>query len=117
MARFEMRLTEDEKERITQIARMYGMSTSTYVKSVALGYKPIPLVEVKHVNQLMEVNADLGRLGNLLKYWLSSDPKYQVATKMKIEKVLPKLLIEIAEEKLELFSIIKQIGKQFKMKK
>lgn len=78
---------------------MYGMSTSTYVKSVALGYKPIPLMEVKHVNQLMEVNADLGRLGNLLKYWLSSDPKYQVATKMKIERILSKLLIEIAEEK------------------
>ena len=36
-----------------------------------MGYQVDSIVDIKQVNELSRVNADLGRLGGLLKLWLA----------------------------------------------
>lgn len=63
------------------------------------------------IQELMKINSDLSRLGNLIKYWLANDPKLQVATKLKIENKLPEILNIIQEQKLNIGDLASDIRK------
>lgn len=40
-----------------------------------MGYQVESIVDIEQVVELSRVNADLGRLGGLLKLWLANDPR------------------------------------------
>lgn len=65
------RALDSEKKLIEERALSCGMKTGAYVRSLALGYSPRSLNDHKVTKDLLTVNADLGRLGGLLKLWLS----------------------------------------------
>lgn len=69
-------LTQDEYERITLKADMYGIKKSQYVRRVALGY-PLPpcRADQKALQELIHVHKDLNRMGGLFKLWLTKDQK------------------------------------------
>ncbi|MDN8926684.1 conjugal transfer transcriptional regulator TraJ, partial [Staphylococcus aureus] len=43
--------------------------------AVGQGYKITGVVDYEHVRELARINGDLGRLGGLLKLWLTDDPR------------------------------------------
>lgn len=96
-ARIEFRISPEEKIQIEEMAKLHGMKTSQFIRKITLGYEPISLIEAKKIQELMKINSDLSRLGNLIKYWLANDPKLQIATKLKIENKLPEILNIIQE--------------------
>jgi hypothetical protein len=49
------------------------MSVSAYLLNVGLGYQVRGILDNKRVEELARINGDLGRLGGLLKLWLSDD--------------------------------------------
>ncbi|HYF89661.1 plasmid mobilization protein [Azospirillum sp.] len=63
-----------ERARIEAQAEAAGLSVSAYLRSVGLGYQPRSVVDLDAVERLAKVNADLGRLGGLLKLWLTDTP-------------------------------------------
>ncbi|WP_217992374.1 conjugal transfer transcriptional regulator TraJ [Nitrosomonas ureae] len=63
----------EEGEVIKEQAEKCGLSTSEYLKKLGLGYEPTSIVDNQKVNELAKINGDLGRLGGLLKLWLSDD--------------------------------------------
>ncbi|MCM8739309.1 conjugal transfer protein TraJ [Azospirillum sp. A1-3] len=63
-----------ERARIEVKAEAAGLSVSAYLRSVGLGYQPRSVVDLEAVERLAKVNADLGRLGGLLKLWLTDTP-------------------------------------------
>lgn len=63
----------DEKARLESAARAVGMSVSAYLLNVGLGYQVRGILDNKRVEELARINGDLGRLGGLLKLWLSDD--------------------------------------------
>lgn len=65
----------DEKILIQENAEASGLSVACFVRRVAMGYQVDSIVDIKQVNELSRVNADLGRLGGLLKLWLANDPR------------------------------------------
>ena len=65
----------EEEEAIAQNARQAGMSVATYLRSVGHGYPIKSVVDHEKVEDLLRVNADLGRLGGLLKLWLTDDSR------------------------------------------
>ena len=52
-----------------------GLSLSAFLRNVGVGYPVRSIVDQKQIAELAKINADLGRLGGLLKLWLAGDPR------------------------------------------
>jgi hypothetical protein len=52
-----------------------GLSVSTYLRRIGQGRQVKSVVDAEQVRELVKVNGDLGRLGGLLKLWLTNDVK------------------------------------------
>ena len=65
----------DEKEIIQSRAKDCSLSMSSYLRNLGLGYVPKSILDSKLVLELVKINADLGRLGGLLKMWLTNDER------------------------------------------
>ena len=65
----------DEKETIERQAKQAGMSVARYLREVGQGYQINGVVDYEQVRELARINGDLGRLGGLLKLWLTNDER------------------------------------------
>jgi len=62
-----------EKQCIEAKAESAGMSAARYLREVGQGYQINGVVDYEQVRELARINGDLGRLGGLLKLWLTDD--------------------------------------------
>ena len=65
----------EEKARIEANAKSAGMSVARFLREVGQGYRVKSVVDYQQVRELARINGDLGRLGGLLKLWLSNDER------------------------------------------
>ncbi|MFM0216245.1 conjugal transfer transcriptional regulator TraJ [Paraburkholderia caledonica] len=65
----------DEEEAIKEMARQAGLSVAAYLRNVGMGYKIQGVIDAELVCELAKINADQGRLGGLLKLWLTNSEK------------------------------------------
>ncbi|PYE73382.1 conjugal transfer transcriptional regulator TraJ [Xylophilus ampelinus] len=64
----------EERAEIEANAKRAGVSVARYLRDVGQGYQIKVAVDThQHVRELVRVNGDLGRLGGLLKLWLTDD--------------------------------------------
>ena len=71
------------------------MSTSAYLRQVGLGMPIKSILDQNSIADLAKVNADQGRLGGLLKLWLTVDAKLKPYDRAKLSTNITKLLGEI----------------------
>lgn len=64
-----------KKRKSGENAEASGLSVASFIRKVAMGYQVESIVDIDQVVELSRVNADLGRLGGLLKLWLANDPR------------------------------------------
>lgn len=107
--RFDCRMSAKEKNEIKRLASLHNMKVSEYVRHKALSYQSEPLVDSEKVKLLLEKNAELSRLGNLLKVWVLNDPKSSMKLRANIELKLPEILERIEKYELEINEIIDSI--------
>ncbi|WP_087109842.1 conjugal transfer transcriptional regulator TraJ [Halomonas citrativorans] len=62
-----------ERELIELNAKRAGRSVAGYLREVGQGYQVNCVTDYEHVRELVRINGDLGRLGGLLKLWLTDD--------------------------------------------
>jgi len=65
----------DEEAAIKKMAASTGLSVAAYLRNISLGYQVRSILDNKRVEELARINGDLGRLGGLLKLWLTNDPR------------------------------------------
>ncbi|OSZ33479.1 conjugal transfer protein TraJ [Alcaligenes faecalis] len=65
----------EERAQIEANARRAGISVARYLRDVGQGYQVKGVMDYQYVRELVRVNGDLGRLGGLLKLWLTDDPR------------------------------------------
>lgn len=65
----------EERADIEEHAARAGMSPSRYLREVGQGYQINGVVDYEQVRELARINGDLGRLGGLLKLWLTNDER------------------------------------------
>lgn len=63
-----------EREQIEATARSAGLSVSAFLRNVGLGHKIHSAYDQEAVIALLRVAGDQGRLGGLLKLWLTDRP-------------------------------------------
>lgn len=88
----------EEKRQIEANASATGLSLSNYLLNVGLGYQVTGIVDHKQVDELVRINGDLGRLGGLLKLWLTDDVRTAQIEKSTIRAVLAR--IELTQERM-----------------
>lgn len=81
----------DEKAQIQENAEASGLSVAGFIRKVAMGYQVESIVDIEQVVELSRVNADLGRLGGLLKLWLANDPRTVDFPPLLIKTLLAKI--------------------------
>jgi len=65
----------DEEIEIKANAARAGLSIAEYLRRLGLGYQLTTTIDQQSILELSKINADLGRLGGLLKLWLSNDER------------------------------------------
>jgi hypothetical protein len=74
LARLKVNLSPAERAAIEERAIATGRSLSSLLRDLALGFEPKAMLDLQAVQALVKVNADQGRLGGLLKLWLTERP-------------------------------------------
>lgn len=80
-----------EKGLIEEKARQAGMSVARYLREVGQGYRIGGVVDYEQVRELARINGDLGRLGGLLKLWLTDDERAAQFGEATIRAVLSRI--------------------------
>ena len=97
-----------EAETIEALARSVGMSVASYLRAVGAGYLPRAIVDRDQVQTMLRINGDLGRLGGLLKLWLTNDAKLDEFDGAQIRQVIVGALRRIEENQVELRSVVRR---------
>jgi hypothetical protein len=82
----------DEEAEIKRQALAAGHTVAAYLRNVGLGYRMLGILDNKRVEELARINGDLGRLGGLLKLWLTDDPRTAQFGEATIRAVLAKIV-------------------------
>ncbi len=81
----------EERRQIEVNAKAAGLSMSTYLLSIGMGYQIRGIVDSIQVEKLARINGDLGRLGGLLKLWLTNDARVAHFGEATIRAVLSRI--------------------------
>lgn len=65
----------EEEALIKENAERAGLTIAAYLRNVGIGYEIRGIVDNNEVEKLAKINGDLGRLGGLLKLWLTNDAR------------------------------------------
>jgi len=95
----------EEKGEIERQAKQAGMSVARFLREVGQGYKITGVVDYEQVRELARINGDLGRLGGLLKLWLTNDDRVAKFS----ESTIRTLLIRIQATQDEMGRIMKAV--------
>lgn len=104
-----VRVLPDEKALIEAMAKDVGMSASSYLRLVGMGHQPNSLIDVEQARELVRVNGDLGRLGGLLKLWLTDDTKLDALKPENTPAIIRGVLKRIEANQEQMDEIIKTV--------
>lgn len=99
----------EEKAKIEALAEGVGESASSYLRLVGLGHQPRSMIDRKEARELVRVNGDLGRLGGLLKLWLTDDKKLAQFDHGQMRRIIKGVLAKIEGNQDELRRIVKSV--------
>lgn len=103
-------VTADEKAGIEEMARSTGNSTSAFLRKVGLGYEVRSILDYSRAQDLVKVNADLGRLGGLLKLWLTNDKRLDGFSQTDLRCLILATLNKIESNQAQMRELIKLIA-------
>jgi hypothetical protein len=103
-------VTPEEKAGIAEMARTTGNSTSAYLRKVGLGYEVRSILDYGRAQELVKVNADLGRLGGLIKLWLTNDRRLAHYSQDELRRVLLSILDKIDGNQTSMRELIKVVA-------
>ena len=99
----------EERERIEANARAAGLSLSAFLLAVGQGYRVQGITDYEQVRELARINGDLGRLGGLLKLWLTDDAKLEEMAPERMPVIIRGVLAKIEANQEELSGIIRKV--------
>ena len=77
-----------EEAEIKSKAMDAGLPVAEYLRNLGLGYQVLSIVDSRQVDSLLKINGDLGRLGGLIKLWLTNDKRTRLIGKPQLQLTL-----------------------------
>ena len=81
----------EEARAIKAQARSVGLPVAAYLRNVGLGIEVRSVLDYRRIDDLAKINGDLGRLGGLLKLWLTNDERLPGIRTEEVRGVLAKI--------------------------
>lgn len=97
----------DEERQIKEQAAAAGCSIAEYLRRVSLGYEIKSVIDQEHIIELAKINGDLGRIGGLLKLWLTDDPKLALFGEQQVHKAILGVLSGIKQTQQAMYEVVK----------
>jgi hypothetical protein len=94
-----------ERDEIKALAAASGKTASRYLLAVGMGYRPKNILDHRCVEELAKINGDLGRLGGLLKLWITNDER----TAGFGEPTIRALLSKITEAQSSMHEVMRKV--------
>jgi len=85
------------------------MSVSAYLRDLGLHYQPESVFDADVVMEMIKINGDQGRLGGLLKMWLTNDDGWQALGKEQELQNIHALLDDIQSTQHLLFTTVQKL--------
>ncbi len=95
----------EEEIQIKTNAAQAGLSIAMYLRRIGLGYDVQSTVDKDSIIELSKINADMGRLGGLLKLWLTQDKRVAHFDHRRIKTLLDR--IRTTQEAM--FEVVKKL--------
>jgi len=89
----------EEDAEIARLAAAANKKVAEYLRTVGLGYEVRGILDHRRVEEMLRINGDLGRLGGLLKLWLTNDERTAAFGDSTIRALLAK--IEATQDELQ----------------
>lgn len=100
----------DEERAIRELAAAAGLPVAAFLRNAALGCQIHGILDHEQVAVLARVNGDQGRLGGLLKLWLTEDAKVAaVGNPQEVRTRIATLLTRILTTQAELQEIMARV--------
>ena len=77
-----------EEAEIKSKAMDAGLPVAEYLRNLGMGYQVPSIVDSRQVDSLLKINGDLGRLGGLIKLWLTNDKRTRLIGKPQLQLTL-----------------------------
>lgn len=100
-----VRVSPDEKKVIEDAASKCDLSAPAYLRQLGLSYVPSSTVDIQAFERLAHLHGDLGRVGGLLKMWLSDPSKKGFGNHLNIPDIIEEL-IELKQEIREVAKVL-----------
>ena len=97
-----VRLAEEEQEHLKQVASECSLSVPAYLRNLGLGYFPKSTLDNQILLEVLKLRGDMGKVGGLLKMWLSNEEKTELSQQLKISELINELN-QLSEEAKALF--------------
>ncbi|MNQ95220.1 hypothetical protein D3C85_1107690 [compost metagenome] len=99
----------DEETLIKENAARASLTVAEYLRRLSLGHVIKGTIDSENVLKLVKINADQGRLGGLLKLWLTDDPKLALANIAWTPGVVRALLKRIEANQDEMLRLVQSL--------
>ncbi|MDG6882831.1 conjugal transfer relaxosome component TraJ [Phocoenobacter uteri] len=103
-------LSKSDKEEIKIKANSLGMTTSTFLRNLGLGFKPTSTLDQDAILELVKINTAQSRLGNLMALALKNPEKMSLYGDKDIATKIDTLLDEIAKLQITMLSIVNNVN-------
>ena len=100
-----VRVTAEEKAKLDAKASSASITVAAFLRSAGLGRRIDSRLDLKAIHELGKLAADFGRVGGLLKMWLSDDHINQLAQQIGV----PDLVKQIEADKRTILSKIAEL--------
>lgn len=90
------------------------MSLSGYARTLALGEAPVTNADLNEMNKVMKISADLGRLGGLLKMFLTNDERLNDMGREMGVATIDGTLVDIRATQAKLLELVDAVLKKAK---
>lgn len=109
MRRLQVPVLSSEALAIKTHAANCRLSVAAYLRELGLHYKPKTIFDADIGMELVRINGDLGRLGGLLKMWLTNDERLKLFGKEHIVPKINNVLDEIQSTQHLLFEKVNKL--------
>jgi mobilization protein NikA len=80
-----------EEREIKSKAQESGLTVAEYLRNLGLGYHVPSVIDKSQVDTLLKINGDLGRLGGLIKLWLTSEARTKFIGRSQLQLTLDRI--------------------------
>lgn len=103
-------VSPEDKFEIKNRARSLGLTDSTFLRNLGLGFRPTSMLDQDAILELAKINSAQSRLGNLMALALKNPEKMSLYGDKDVANKIDELIDKIGELQISMLSIVSDVN-------